>query len=131
MIDNSTGDVTNKRWKYTWHKTRKIKSGYYTGLGPSDDTWDTVVGAIAGPSSTWGYAYNGMENINYASGTSYGNGWTQAAIDAINAANTLGNTWAARPILVNTVFWAQVVYPEDGGLPEMWFSAANAVRPGA
>jgi hypothetical protein len=132
MIDNSTQDGTHWRWFYTWHKTSKVATGYFDGSGPSADPWSRTVGAVSGSSSTYSFAYNGAENISYGTGSTqtFGNGWTQPAINSLNAATSL--TWSIRPITPGTVVWAEIVYPDTpGSLPEAWFSMPNVLRPGA
>jgi hypothetical protein len=80
-----------------------------------------VSGGHSGHSSSWGYAYNMVENINGASG-SYGNG-----VSSTNLTGTLD----IKPIPNNVVLRAWIVYPlSSGALPELWVSYENGIDGG-
>jgi hypothetical protein len=121
-ISGFTVDGTLKRWFYTWHLPRKLISGYSTSAGPDDDAWSNTLEAIGGPSSTFGYAYNGAEEVNGMGTppTSYGNGVTVADLVAVPALEI-------QPVTPGSIVLALIVYPEDGGLPEAWFNSPNGV----
>jgi hypothetical protein len=121
MIDNWAQEGTHRRWLYSWHLPRKLWSGYPTNINPTE-AWSSTLEAVAGPTSAYGYAYNGAETINAPTGGTsiYGNGVVKAHLDNVPNLDI-------QPVTPGTIHLALIIYPEDGGLPEAWFNSPNGV----
>ncbi len=109
-IGSATQDGSNKRWKYDWTEYEKSTAGY--------GGWTAVSGGRTGHSSTFGYAYNGVEDGNGASGL-YGNG--------VDSSNLTGTIDIQKVPPDQVIVFAEVVNPADGSLPELWFAYENGI----
>ncbi len=109
-IGSATQDGSNKRWKYDWTEYNKATAGY--------GGWSSLSGGRSGHNSTWGYAYNMVEDGNGASGT-YGNG--------VQSSNLTGTIDIQKVPADQVIVLASIVYPLDGSLPELWFSYENGI----
>ena len=115
QIGTSTQDGSNKRWKYDWIEVFKSTAGY--------GGWDEVESGRSGHGDDFDYAYNGVEDLNGASGT-FGNG-----VDSAN----LSGTFDLKPVPDGVIVRGFLVYPDDSNSdgypckPELWFWYENGV----
>src|SRR4051812_18686406 len=85
QIGTSSQDGSNKRWKYDWIEVYKSAAGY--------GGWTAVDSGRSGHGDDFDYAYNGVEDLNGASGT-FGNG--------VDSANLTGS-FDIQPVPANVI----------------------------